>query len=82
MLSLNERPTLKARVECANRELESEQNNNVPQKKCEEKEEDRRRGRPHERWFASLGPLSCSSILGSQMWSLSLSCTIMGSDGC
>lgn len=39
MLSLNERPTLKARVECANRELESEQNNNVlKKKKCEEKE--------------------------------------------
>lgn len=27
-------------------------------------------------------PLSCYSILGFQMWSLSLRCTIMGSDGC
>lgn len=41
MLSLNERPTLKAGVECANRELESKQNNNVLKKRLEEEAETR-----------------------------------------
>lgn len=37
MLSINERLTLKASVECANRELRSEQNNEVLKNRLEER---------------------------------------------